>query len=148
MSAMSVFSPAQWQQRYPGLYARVGAEGVQTCLAFAVQLLAPGAVRDPARYAYLLGLVVAHLAQLGSGSDAPPCADAPGAVSQLLWGVSPQRVWAACRLRLMQALLPALRAGGCKHLMVRLSGRQRLLPARPAMCRAETQPQQIFCREE
>ncbi|WP_233133377.1 MULTISPECIES: DUF4054 domain-containing protein [Acetobacter] len=86
MSAMSVFSPAQWQQRYPGLYARVGAEGVQTCLAFAVQLLAPGAVRDPARYAYLLGLVVAHLAQLGSGSDAPPCADAPGGGQPALVG--------------------------------------------------------------
>lgn len=67
------FSLTQWQQRYPTLYASVGADGVQASAALATQFLTAAAVRNPTRYAELLGLATAHLAQLGLGA----CAQTP-----------------------------------------------------------------------
>ncbi|MFT9046701.1 DUF4054 domain-containing protein [Acetobacter orientalis] len=64
----SSFSLTLWQQRYPSLFASLGAQGIQASAALATQFLPPSALRNPTRYAELLGLATAHLAQLGLGS--------------------------------------------------------------------------------
>lgn len=64
----SPLSLTLWQQRYPSLFASMGAEGIQASAALAIQFLPPSALRNPTRYAELLGLATAHLAQLGLGS--------------------------------------------------------------------------------
>ena len=64
----SSFSLTLWQQRYPSLFASLGAQGIQASAALATQFLPPSALRNPTRCAELLGLATAHLAQLGLGS--------------------------------------------------------------------------------
>ncbi|WP_278367512.1 DUF4054 domain-containing protein, partial [Acetobacter orientalis] len=64
----SSFSLTLWQQRYPSLFASLGAQGIQASAALATQFLPPSALRNPTRSAELLGLATAHLAQLGLGS--------------------------------------------------------------------------------
>lgn len=64
----SSFSLTLWQPRYPSLFASLGAQGIQASAALATQFLPPSALRNPTRYAELLGLATAHLAQLGLGS--------------------------------------------------------------------------------
>lgn len=60
-----------WQQRYPPLFASVGAEGAQACFSLASLFLPnddTSPVRNLTQRAELLGLITAHLAQLGLGS--------------------------------------------------------------------------------
>lgn len=74
------FSLDLWQQRYPTLYDTVGAQGAEACATLARQFLSGAACRDAARAADLLGLVTAHLAQLGLGSCTVAGAAGQGAV--------------------------------------------------------------------
>ncbi|MFT9316672.1 MAG: hypothetical protein ABF521_11105, partial [Acetobacter orientalis] len=64
----SSFSLTLWQQRYPSLFASLGAQGIQASAALATQFLPPSALRPPTRSAELLGLATAQLAPRGLGS--------------------------------------------------------------------------------
>lgn len=69
-----------WQQRYPALFASVGAEGAQACFSLASLFLPnddTSPVRNLTQRAELLGLITAHLAQLGLGSSAAPTLSYP-----------------------------------------------------------------------
>ncbi|MCP9318915.1 DUF4054 domain-containing protein [Acetobacter persici] len=66
-----LFDAQVWQTRYPALFATVGAEGAQACFDQASLFLANDAtspVSNLSRRAILLGLITAHLAQLGFGA--------------------------------------------------------------------------------
>ena len=66
-----LFDAQAWQTRYPALFGTLGAEGAQACFDQASLFLAnddTSPVKNPTRRAALLGLIAAHLAQLGFGS--------------------------------------------------------------------------------
>ena len=68
----ALFDAQAWQPRYPALFATVGAEGAQACFDQASLFLAndeTSPVSNLTRRASLLGLIAAHLAQLGFGAS-------------------------------------------------------------------------------
>lgn len=82
------FDAQAWQTRYPALFATVGAEGAQACFDQATLFLAnddTSPVKNLPRRAALLGLIAAHLAQLGLGGAATqtPGADQPALVGRI-----------------------------------------------------------------
>ncbi|GAN69295.1 DUF4054 domain-containing protein [Acetobacter orleanensis] len=80
-----LFDVQVWQVRYPALFTTVGAEGAQACFDQASLFLAnddTSPVPDLTRRATLLGLITAHLAQLGFGV-ATPGTDQPALVGRI-----------------------------------------------------------------
>lgn len=80
-----LFDVQVWQTRYPALFTTVGAEGAQACFDQASLFLAnddTSPVPDLTRRATLLGLITAHLAQLGFGV-ASPGTDQPALVGRI-----------------------------------------------------------------
>ncbi|MCG0994723.1 DUF4054 domain-containing protein [Acetobacter indonesiensis] len=68
------FCLSVWQARYPALYASVGAQGAVACFSLASLFLPnddTSPVNNLTKRAELLGLITAHLAQLGLGSCVP-----------------------------------------------------------------------------
>lgn len=80
-----LFDVQAWQTRYPALFTTVGAEGAQACFDQASLFLAndeTSPVPDLTRRGLLLGLITAHLAQLGFGGAAPGT-DQPALVGRI-----------------------------------------------------------------
>ncbi|MBS1002170.1 DUF4054 domain-containing protein [Acetobacter persici] len=81
-----LFDAQVWQTRYPALFATVGAEGAQACFDQASLFLAndeTSPVSNLSRRAILLGLITAHLAQLGFGAAAPAGQEQPTLVGRI-----------------------------------------------------------------
>lgn len=79
-----LFDAQAWQARYPALFATLGAEGAQACFDQASLFLAnddTSPVRSPTRRAALLGLIAAHLGQLGLGGGPDYSASGPLALT-------------------------------------------------------------------